>query len=187
MAKIYFVIYLIYRSITQEPDIMTSEFDHIIKAATAQHLPGYDWRLYKAQLWQESRLQPDAISHVGAEGIAQFMPETWKQYAPLAGYPDSPPTDPTASIYTGAYYLAWLINEWAWERPDIDRHCLALASYNSGIGHILEAQKEAGYPSLYAEIIEKLPQVTGDHSTETINYVENILTYCSRMVTGADR
>ena len=85
---------------------------------------------------------------------------------------------------TGAYYMAYLIGSWYVDRPEVDRHCLAMASYNAGLGNILKAQKLAGGPSLYAPIIKKLPDVTGDHSRETISYVGKILDYCSGLVTG---
>ena len=163
---------------------MISDYDAIIKHAVDTHLPGYDWRLFKSQLWQESRLKPDAVSPAGAGGIAQFMQPTWDDYAEKAGYKGASRFDPEASIMTGAYYMAYLIDEWHVERPDVDRHCLAMASFNAGLGNILKAQKLAGDPSLYAPIIKKLPEVTGDHSRETISYVGKILDYCSGLVTG---
>jgi soluble lytic murein transglycosylase-like protein len=42
-------------------------------AATANDLP-VDF--FNRLIWQESRFRPDAISPKGAQGIAQFMPET---------------------------------------------------------------------------------------------------------------
>lgn len=164
---------------------MITTFDgHIVKAVEIW-LPGYDWRLYKAQLWQESKLKPLAVSPAGAVGVAQFMPMTWAAWSRKSGYANSEPTDPEASIYTGACYMAYLIGEWSWPRPEIDRHCLAMASYNAGLGNILKAQKLSGNRSLYSEIITHLPAVTGDdNAPETIGYVRKILGYWAKQVTG---
>ncbi len=161
-----------------------TEYDEIIKLAVEKHLPGYDWRLFKSQLFQESRLNPNAVSPAGAGGIAQFMEPTWKEWAPKAGYPEANRFDPEASIMVGAAYMAHLIKQWKAPRPDVDRHCLAMASYNSGFGNVLEAQKKAGNPNLYADIIKELPSVTGRHSNETVTYVQKILGYCNDLITG---
>lgn len=154
---------------------MTDKYDHWIQKAVETHLPGYDWRLYKAQLWQESKLDPDAKSPAGAVGVAQFMEQTWLEWSPKSGYAGYERTDPEASIFTGAAYMYYLINAWYWPRPEIDRYCLAMASYNAGKGNIIEAQSRQGNPSLYHEIIKGLDLVTGQHSEETIGYVRNIL------------
>ena len=155
----------------------STEYDELIQQACEKYLPNVDWRLYKAQLFQESSLKHHAVSPAGAKGLAQFMPDTWEEWAPRAGYPDAKAIDAEASIFTGAMYMAHLIKQWAWPRPEMDRYALALASYNAGLGNILKAQKASGDKSLYKEIIEKLPEVTGHHSNETINYVERILKF----------
>lgn len=163
---------------------MKTLYDTIIREAVAEYMPKYDWRLYKAQLFQESSLNPNAVSKAGAVGIAQFMPGTWEQYSKSTGYENTDPTDPEASIYTGAYYMRYLIEEWVRPRPDADRKCLALASYNAGLGNILEAQKASGDSAAYRTIIAHLPEVTGEHARETIWYVKKILSYYNEMVTG---
>src|SRR5690606_20537269 len=58
-----------------------NEYNELIRLAAQKYLPGYDWRLYKAQLWQESKLNPYATSPAGAKGIAQFMPATWAEWS----------------------------------------------------------------------------------------------------------
>lgn len=163
---------------------MIAAYDDMIRAATEYYLPeGYDYRMLKAQYWQESRLQKDAVSPAGASGIAQFMPKTWREWAPE----HSDIFDPEASIDTGAEYMAWLIGQWSWPRPEIDRICLALASYNAGIGHILDAQELSGGQSLYGQIIGHLHDVTGDtHSAETRGYVLHILQFYAMEVTRHD-
>jgi len=59
-----------------------------------------------------------------------------------------------------------------------------LASYNAGMGNLLKAQKKVGGKLLYKEIIQGLPEVTGKHSKETIDYVQKILSYYLHSVIG---
>ncbi len=182
--KLGYGIYLLYKTFTWEPELNT-QYDQTIQEAVKQHLPeGYDWRLYKAQLWQESRLDPLAQSPAGALGLAQVVRPTWTMWAPKAGFKGARRTDPIASIHVGAVYLNYLIEEWSWPRPTADRYCLAMASYNAGLGHLLKAQKLMGNATSYAEIIKGLPQVTGRKSRETIHYVGVILDFCSDQIIG---
>lgn len=160
-------------------------YDELIQQAAETFLPGVDWRLLKAQYLAESKLDPNAVSPAGAQGIAQFMPGTWADVSKALGYPaDITPFDPKAAIPAGAYYMADMLDGWTAPRPEMDRYCLALASYNAGTGHLYKAQKVAGGANDYASIIRALPQVTGHHAAETTTYVKRILHYWTGMVTG---
>lgn len=143
----------------------------------------FHWKVYKAQLYQESLLNPNAKSHVGALGIAQFMPGTWKEVAGQLGYAKSvTPKNPTLAIKAGAYYMARLRKSWKAKRPEIHRHSLALASYNAGMGNLLKAQRKCNNARMYHKIIVCLPDVTGHHSEETITYVNRIWSYWRKMM-----
>jgi len=160
-------------------------YDDLIRKAVNDHLQaGFDWRIFKAQIKAESNFNPTAVSQAGAAGLCQFMPKTWTQWASIAGYPNAKRTDPEPSIMTGACYMAYLMDIWSWPRPEMDRICLALASYNAGHGHILKAQKLSGGKSLYLDIIKELPKVTGQSSKETITYVKKILAFWTAEITG---
>jgi len=114
------------------------------------------------------------------------MPGTWRQ---VSGQIDLPPNAsafmPQLSIRAAAFYMAGLRGQWSAKRPEWDRHSLALASYNAGLGHLLSAQRACGGPSLYPEIIACLPAITGRHSRETITYVDRIWGWYRQMVGGA--
>lgn len=135
---------------------------------------GTNWRLWKAQLYQESRLDPSAVSPVGAAGLAQFMPATWADVCRRLGFNGASPHETRYAILAGAYYMRTLHDGWSSRRPVKDRWQLAQASYNAGMGSILKAQRLCGNPSLYPDIIRCLPSVTGHYSRETITYVERI-------------
>lgn len=163
---------------------MKSEYDELIKLAAAKYLPEYDWRLFKAQLIQESSLNPYAVSPVGAKGIAQFMPKTWLEWRKKSGYPQHNEEHAEASIFTGACYMAHLIGQWSTPRPAIDRYLLAAASYNSGLRDILKAQQAARMAVSYRDIIAKLPEIEPLHCNETIQYGKRILQHWAREITG---
>lgn len=151
-----------------------SKYDRQIRSAASLYLPGVDWRLWKAQLYQESRLDPNAVSPVGASGLAQFMPATWEQVSREMGTGRVSPFLAEPAILAGAYYMGRLRSTWSSERSELDRHKLAAASYNAGIGSMLQAQRLCQMQVTYDAIIRCLPQVTGRHSAETIQYIERI-------------
>lgn len=161
---------------------MHNNYDQLIRNGCREFLPEhYDWRILKAQLFQESRFQPDATSPAGAMGIAQIMPETWNDWA-LPNFSQNP-YDAEASIMVGARYMGYQYKQWMWPRPEIDRVCLAMAGYNAGLGNILKAQKLSGNKLHYKDIIKFLPDVTGSHSAETIGYVKKILGFWCQEIT----
>ncbi|WP_085592176.1 transglycosylase SLT domain-containing protein [Thalassospira sp. MCCC 1A01428] len=148
-------------------------------------MPGVDWRLLKAQCYQESRLIPDAVSPAGAMGLCQFMPATWRGIIRQGKLPpDASAFAPRLSIEAAGFYMGKLRAEWSSPRPEWDRHSLALASYNAGLGHLLTAQHKCNGAVLYSRIIPCLPAVTGRHSAETINYVTSIWGWFDKMKKG---
>ncbi len=160
-------------------------YDRQIEQAAKTWLPGVPWKLWKAQLYQESRLDPDARSPVGAEGLAQFMPATWREISAAMGVAAVDRRTADASIQAGAFYMARLRRNWSSPRPETDRHDLAMASYNAGIGHILAAQRACEMAVLYAQIMACLPQITGRHAAETLGYAPAIRRWHLRLEAGA--
>ena len=156
--------------------LFPSKWDSDFKSATEVFLPvGTDWRLLKAQCWQESRLQPLAVSPVGAYGLCQFLPGTAGDVAPKIGATPDQFWLPEVSIRDAGYYMGQLHRTWKAPRPAMDRMMISMASYNAGAGHLIKAQSICGGGNLYSQIIPCLPQVTGHHSKETIDYVEQII------------
>ena len=143
-----------------------------------------DWRLLKAQYYQESRLDPKAVSPVGARGIAQVMPGTWKEISKAMKWGGISPHDANYAVQAGAFYMHRMRKGWSSKRAEKDRHDLALASYNAGFGNILKAQAFCGMPIKYPAIAQCLPEITGHHSKETLDYVMKIRTFHKKMMFG---
>lgn len=147
-----------------------------------------DVLFWKAQLWQESRLDPDAVSPAGALGIAQFMPGTWADVARRLDLPRTTSRREAAfAIDAGAYYMAVLRGEWTAKRPELERHRLAQASYNSGLGNILKAQRLCKGARDWPEISPCLSLVTGRHARETQDYVRLIAMWRGQMAAEGER
>jgi surface antigen len=103
---------------------------------------GISETLLAAQIEQESGWDPNAVSHVGARGLAQFMPATWAQYGQGAD-----PFDPEAAIVAQARYMADLYDQvGSLAANDEDRIRFALAAYNAGPGAVLNAGGVPPYP-----------------------------------------
>jgi membrane-bound lytic murein transglycosylase F len=152
----------------------TDRYDGAIRDASRLYLPGWDWRWLKAQLYQESRLDPGAVSPAGARGIAQFMPATWAEVAPGLGFGGVSPHAVGPAILASGRYMQRMRRTWSAERPESDRRALAQASYNAGAGNILSAQRACGGARAWSDISACLPQITGKHADETIAYVQRI-------------
>ena len=152
----------------------SSEFDESFRAANLSYLFGYvpdgDWRWFKAQCIQESRLRPESVSPAGASGICQIMPGA----AGDASLSWADRFDAEKNIKAGAWILRRNFRTW-WPRPTrLDRSRLAWASYNAGAGHIIRAQSKCDGASLWEGMAPCLPEVTGRHAAETIGYVRLI-------------
>ncbi|MEM7565143.1 MAG: transglycosylase SLT domain-containing protein, partial [Pseudomonadota bacterium] len=110
-----------------------SPYDKTVKKYSDRY--GFDWRLVTAQMYQESRFNPKAKSHVGAKGLMQLMPRTAK----AMGVKDV--NDPYSSIRGGVKYLDWLRDRFDAELPVSERTWFTLAAYNAGAGHVHDARR----------------------------------------------
>lgn len=82
--------------------------------------------LIEAVVWQESRWRANAVSPVGARGLAQLMPGTAREMGVDAD-------DPYANLEGGARYLREQLDRFD---GDLEK---ALAAYNAGPGRVIDA------------------------------------------------
>ena len=158
-----------------------TKFDPYFSKYTKRYFgPAFDWRLFKAQAVAESRLEPDARSGVGAAGVMQIMPRTFKEISKKNPLIKGTRMQPRWNIAAGICYDRQLWKFWKSRRPFADRINFMLGSYNAGKGNILKAQKisktQGLDPNLWASIERSLPQVTGRRSRETLGYIKKIET-----------
>ena len=115
-----------------------SEYDAIIKRE-AKKL-GWDWRLVSSIVCQESHFDPYAKSGKGAAGLMQIIPSTAK----MLGLDSISVHDPEQSLIAGVKYLKQLDKIWIKHIDDKDERVkFVLASYNAGIGHVIDARNLA--------------------------------------------
>lgn len=154
--------------------LSTDKYDAEIKKWVSIYWGGYDdWLMLKAQLYQESKLEPEAISYVGAAGVGQFMPGTWLEVSRKLGFGEVSPHVAKYAIQASAYYM--MQQRAAWEMiQDPERHRHAQASYNAGRGNISRAWRLCAQPKIWNVTKMCLPQITGRHAQETITYVDRI-------------
>lgn len=122
----------------------TNEYDRYFKKYTKHYFgPHVDWHWFKAQGIAESGLKPDAKSAVGARGVMQIMPATYKEI--LEQNSHLPETDePKWNIAAGIFYDRKLYRKWKKKQvPTRERLSFAFASYNAGYGGALRAYKKA--------------------------------------------
>lgn len=130
------------------------------------------WLRVKAQLLAESSMDPKAVSPAGARGLAQFMPNTWEEWAK-----EEDPFHPEAAIDACIRYMRWLYALFEGV-PEPDRYMFALGSYNAGIGNIrkmlsLAAPAQRTSWRLASQHLDKV--TSPKHAEATRAYVERIM------------
>jgi len=150
-----------------------------------------DWRLLAAIGYQESHWDPDAVSPTGVRGIMMLTRST----AGHIGIVDR--IDPAQSIRGGAEYLQQIKARFPLSITEPDRTWFALAAYNVGYGHVLDARRIAAQmgknPDQWFSVKPSLPLLAQskyyEHTRhgyargwEPVLYVENIRNYYDILV-----
>lgn len=145
-----------------------------------------DWKLLAAIAYQESHWNPQATSPTGVRGLMMLTRAT----ADGLGVTDR--LDPEQSIQGGALYLQRLMAKVPDTVPEDERIWFALAAYNMGWGHMLDARKltknQQGNPDSWVDVKQRLPMLSQKRyypsltygyarGREAYNYVENIRRY----------
>ncbi|MDL2286752.1 transglycosylase SLT domain-containing protein [Desulfococcaceae bacterium OttesenSCG-928-F15] len=151
--------------------------------SAAEH--GFDWRLIAAQSYQESHFNIWARSHAGALGLMQLMPRTAKSL----GVTDV--NDPEQNVDAGVRHLKDMHKLFS-SAEEPDRTYLALAAYNAGRGHLLDAKNLAQNlgmdPNKWTSLEKTLPLLEQEEyfkeasygycrGSETVKYLRQILIY----------
>ena len=134
-----------------------------------------DYLLMMAQGYQESRLNQNAKSAVGAVGVMQVMPATGADMK--TG--DISQLEP--NIHAGVKYMRFMRDQFFADEPmdALNKTLFSFAAYNAGPGRIRElralAQKRGLDPNVWLNNVEVIAaQKIG---AETVTYVSNIYKY----------
>ena len=135
--------------------------------------------VFAAQVHQESAWRPDAVSHVGAQGLAQFMPATTKWISGVdPALAAQQPYSPAWALRALVTYDRWLYQRTPTRYTPYERMWVALRSYNGGLGHW---QQEAASTGLAQPSRAQVDAACGSarraavHCKENLGYPHRIL------------
>ncbi|MCD7969953.1 MAG: transglycosylase SLT domain-containing protein [Alistipes sp.] len=174
-----------------------SQYDLIMREVCERE--GYDWRLLSAIAYNESRFNADIVSHRGAQGLMQIMPQTARQFNVL---PEEV-MEPEVNIMLAAKLLGKIESMLRFGKGITyrDKLSIILACYNCGVGHVFDARRLAvkygGNPDSWDDVAWYLqrksePEYLADEavkcgrftgSGQTLAFVSNVITrydtYCA--------
>ena len=116
----------------------------------------------------ESGFDPEAVSNVGATGLMQIMPDTFKWIKTKTGYTEdySLVTDAEISIKFGCFLYSYLLQKYG-------RVQEALAAYHAGTGNVSKWLKDEAY-SDDGKTLHTIPFPTTDKYVKKVMLTEKI-------------
>ena len=152
----------------------------LVRVAHSEWGLGAPVAVFAAQIHQESGWRHVAVSHVGAQGLAQFMPGTAQWWCDRTGTAaaDCQPTNPTWAMRSLVGYDKWLYDRAPAHYTPRDRMWVALRAYNGGLGHW---QREAASTGLAQPSRAQVDAACGSarraavHCKENLGYPHRIL------------
>ncbi len=162
------------KNATSEAEL--AKFNHI-KELFVKYAGQYnvDAVLMAAQGYQESRLDQNVKSPVGAIGVMQVMPTTAKDLKV------GDVTQLDSNIHAGVKYMRFMIDQYYKNEPmdNLNKMLFAFASYNAGPARIRGLRQEAAArglnPNVWFGNVERI--VSEKIGQETVSYVSNIYKY----------
>jgi membrane-bound lytic murein transglycosylase MltF len=131
--------------------------------------------LMAAQGYQESGLNQNAKSHVGAIGVMQLMPATGKEQK----VGDISQIEP--NIHAGIKYMRFMVDQYYKDEPmtPMNKLLMTFASYNAGPGRVRQLRNEAERRGLDKNVwFGNVERVASEKiGRETVQYVSNIYKY----------
>lgn len=134
-----------------------------------------DYLLMMAPGFQESTLNQEAKSSVGAVGIMQLMPATGEQMKVGDIHQEE------ANIHAGVKYIRFMVDKYFANEPmdGTNKLLFAFAAYNAGPGRIHSLREEAAKKGLDPNVwIDNVEMIAAERiGMETVTYVANIYKY----------
>lgn len=138
----------------------------------------FDYLMLAALAYQESTLDQNLVSSVGAVGVMQILPSTAKDKS--VGISDVKNVD--SNIHAGTKYLHFMADRYFPPDGDLDvlnRALFTFASYNAGPAKVAQLRSEAKEMGLDPNIwFDNVEVVAAKRiGRETVQYVSNIMKY----------
>ncbi len=134
-----------------------------------------DFLLLAAQGYQESGLNQNAKSQVGAIGVMQVMPATGKELNVGDIH------DVENKIHAGVKYMRFMIDRYYKDEPmdRLNKGRFTFASHNAGPARVRQLRKEAEKRGLDPNVwFANVEQIASERiGRETVTYVSNIYKY----------
>jgi len=124
---------------------LAGPYAETIRRAAQRH--GVDPVLLTAMAAVESGFDPQAVSHKGAQGLLQLMPQTARRFGVANSF------DPEQNVDGGARYLDWLLTRFSGDEE------LALAGYNAGEGAVERYRGIPPFPETERYVVRVLGHV----------------------------
>lgn len=135
------------------------------QVAASYNIP---WTLLATQAYGESEWNPDAESPTGVRGLMMLTNNTAKSL----GVSDR--LNPRQSIRGGAKYMQQLLKKIPAEVAEEDRIWFAMAAYNIGIAHLMDARelakKMGKNPNVWADLKQVLPLLSEKSHFKALKY-----------------
>ena len=155
------------KGVRKDPNVL-SPYDDLIKA-NAKRI-GWDWKMFAALIWSESRFRIQAGSPRGALGLMQMMPRTADRYE-IENL-----LDPKENIEAGAAYINRLQSKFRDTAADSDELVkFTLAAYNAGEGRIYDCIKLARSQGIDTGTWESVCTVIPLMSRDSVLLEEDVL------------
>lgn len=134
-----------------------------------------DYLLMAAQGYQESTLDQDVKSPVGAIGVMQVMPPTGK----ALNVGDITEVEP--NIHAGVKYMRFMMDQYFKDEPmdPLNKGLMTFAAYNAGPGRVRQLRRETEKRGLDPNVwFGNVERVASERiGRETVTYVSNIYKY----------
>jgi len=134
-----------------------------------------DYLLMAAQGYQESTLDQNVKSPVGAIGVMQVMPPTGKELK----VGDITKVD--ANIHAGVKYMRFMMDQYFKDEPmdNLNKGLMTFAAYNAGPGRVRQLRRETEKRGLNPNVwFGNVERVASERiGRETVTYVSNIYKY----------
>jgi membrane-bound lytic murein transglycosylase MltF len=134
-----------------------------------------DYLLMAAQGYQESTLDQNVKSPVGAIGVMQVMPATGKEL----NVGDI--TKIESNVHAGVKYMRFMRDQYFANEPmdELNKTLMTFASYNAGPGRVRQLRREAEKKDLNPDVwFGNVERVASERiGRETVTYVSNIFKY----------